>query len=93
MTFHGGEPVASGLAYSVMLVAGLQPKDLNDFVGARYVVVSMGDQTLRLTGTGAMDAGRVNFTQKDAGAGRDVRVWSILEADDGYTAVPEGLMR
>jgi hypothetical protein len=87
MTFVPAEPIASGKPYSVVDVEDHAPASLDDFVGERTFGLSVGTRTSRVRGVGRRDGDTVRFVEKDAAAGKDVRVWRVKSSEDtGFIA-------
>lgn len=80
MTFVPADPVISGKPYLVREVAGQVPSSLADFEGAQTLVLDGGR---RISGIGSRDEQGARFREKDADAGKDVRVWRITDASGG----------
>jgi len=94
MSLNYPEPIVSSERYVVIDVDGRKPGDLSDFTGWITAVIERNGQTHRLLGTGGEVDGAVRIYEKDAGPdGKDVRVWSLTEEDDGSFTVIHGAPR
>jgi hypothetical protein len=82
--FSAPRPVVSGRRYPVVRVAQQGPSALADFIGSTDFEVDLDGSPYTVYGVGRQFDCVVRFHQKDqAGAGKDVRVWSIRALDPG----------
>lgn len=87
MSFVPATPIASGKPYDVVVVDECHPDRLEDFIGQHALTIASGPGTSRVQGFGRLDGNGVRFTEKDAAASKDVRVWMIRKlADATFTA-------
>ncbi len=92
MSFPAPRPVVSGRAYPVRQARGQVPRQLGDFTGEGPLVVDLDDEPYTIWGPGVQAEGGVRVYEKsDEGAGKDIRVWVVSQADDGFTAMPAGV--
>jgi hypothetical protein len=87
MTYAPPDPVPSGRPYDVVAVDGGNPSSLDQFIGETVFTISQNDREWRICGLGGMHGAAVRFHEKDVNHdGKDVRVWHIETADEGFTA-------
>jgi hypothetical protein len=87
VNFTPATPVASGKPYPVIDLDDRAPRGLDDFVGDRAFNIATGAGTSQVRGVGRIDGDAVRFVEKDAAAGKDVRVWLVRQnGDTGFTA-------
>jgi hypothetical protein len=78
--------VPSGISYRVLAVDDAPPQALTDFAGEVTFTLDTGAGVYQVTGTGAAVDGAVRFFEKTP-TGKDLRVWSIRQVEDGFEAV------
>ena len=78
--------VISGVAYRVESVAGRDATLLAQFLGETSFTITLDGTEHHVRGCGSQLDDRVRFHEKDAVLGRDVRVWHVSSADDGFQA-------
>jgi hypothetical protein len=81
-------PVVSGQAYRVVSVDAAVPSTLGQFVGeVGFSVMHPGAGSSDVRGEGSAQASSVRFHEKDGdNAGKDVRVWEVVQVDGHFTA-------
>ncbi|WP_432571898.1 hypothetical protein [Kineococcus sp. SYSU DK005] len=80
-------PVVSGQVYVVDEVRGRAPRDLEDFAGETSFRVTHGGHVHEVVGIGRVLDGHARVHEKMGGAGgKDVRVWSVRRAEQGFAA-------
>lgn len=82
--------VPSGINYRVLAVGDTPPTALADFAGDVSFTLAAGDNVYSVSGTGALGSDAVRFFEKTP-TGKDLRVWSISQVDDGFEAVHAAL--
>jgi len=81
--------VSGGAVFPVEEVAGREPEELSDFVGATTVTVGDDGRTITLVGTGVVDQGVVQFQEREVScAASDGAVWRIVDQDGEFEAEP-----
>jgi hypothetical protein len=78
--------VISGVPYSVTAVGDTAPTVLDAFLGETVFTLDMAGHPYVVRGTGDALEGRVRVHEKSLAAGKDVRVWHVSQAADGFTA-------
>lgn len=80
--------VVSGQAYRVVSVDDARPSTLRQFVGeVSFSVAHPGAGASDVRGEGSAEGSSVRFHEKDLdNAGKDVRVWEVVQADGHFTA-------
>jgi hypothetical protein len=80
--------VVSGQAYRIVSVDDSRPSFLGQFVGqVEFSVLHPGAGTSHVRGEGSAQGSSVRFHEKDAdSAGKDVRVWEVVQAGADFTA-------
>jgi hypothetical protein len=86
MTSPTPDLVVSGVPFPVREVDGRAPSSLEDFLGDATLVLEDRSGPRSVTGTGHQDGDAVRVHEKAAGTGKDVRVWCVRSAGDGFTA-------
>ena len=86
MTYSVPEPVISGVPYPVTEVGGAPATDLDAFVGPVEILIDKNGSPYVINGEGLLrdDVARVH--EKNGKGGKDLRVWRIYQADDGFVA-------
>lgn len=89
MAVSATDPVVSGQPYRVVSVDGSPPSGLEQFIGEASFAIEKDGVESQIRGQGSATTAGVRFHEKDTEhAGRDVRTWQIVEADDGLSATP-----
>lgn len=84
MPFSAPRPIISGQPYSILPVGDRRPVNLSDFVGSTAFVLDVDGDAYAVCGTGVAVGNDVHVYEKDAaGAGKDIRVWTIRPQDPG----------
>ncbi len=79
--------VISGVPFPVREVGGRAPASLDDFADDVTLVLEDRSGRRSVVGSGHREGDTVRVHEKAAGAGgKDVRVWCVREAGDGFTA-------
>ncbi len=78
--------IVSGIRCPVVSVAGTDPRLLAQFLGTTEFTVDMAGTPYLVRGCGGWDDAHVRFHEKDEVLRRDVRVWCVLEDEDGIVA-------
>ena len=78
--------VISGVPYPVTATGDDAPTDLDDFLGETVFTIDLAGHPYVVRGTGDAPDGQVRVHEKSTHAGKDVRVWHVSKASDGFTA-------
>ena len=78
--------VVSGVTCPVTSVAGVPPAVLAQFIGETEFTVDMLGSPYLVRGCGSALHEQVRFHEKDPVLGRDVRVWHVAPAGNGFGA-------
>ncbi len=78
--------VISGVCCPVWSVGDGDPHRLEDFLGDTEFTVSMAGSPYVVHGCGSRHGDHVRFHEKDDMVGRDIRVWHVTLADQGFQA-------
>ena len=85
------EAIVSGQPYQVVGIDDAVLSSLWDFTGPRTVTLKYDADTLHVTGTGVSTEDYVRFYEKRPD-GRDLRIWRILQAHGGFSAVHQPMI-
>jgi hypothetical protein len=80
------QSVISGVPYVVTSTGDDAPSGLDAFLGETVFTIDLGDHPYVVRGTGDALEGVVRVHEKSAVAGKDVRVWHVREAEQGFLA-------
>ena len=81
--------VTRGAWYPVVEVAGREPEELADFVGATTVTLGEGVRAITVVGIGAVDKGVVQFHERElSSAAIDGPIWTIVDQGGDFAAEP-----
>ena len=80
------QSVISGVPYPVTTAGDGVPTGLDAFLGDTVFTLDMAGQPYVVRGTGDALEGRVRVHEKSLVAGKDIRVWYVSEAEQGFTA-------
>ncbi|MBW3640566.1 MAG: hypothetical protein KY451_12085 [Actinobacteria bacterium] len=80
------QSVISGVPCPVSAVHDHDPHLLEDFLGDTVFTVSMAGYPYVVRGCGSRVEDRVRFHEKDDMVGRDIRVWHVTPAAEGFQA-------
>ena len=83
------DDVTRGAWYPVEDVAGREPEELADFVGATTVTLGEGVRAITVVGIGVADKGVVQFQERElSSAAIDGPVWTIVDQGGDFEAEP-----
>ena len=80
------ESVISGVPYPVTAAGDGPPTQLDAFLGDTVFTIDLGGRPYVVRGTGDTVEGQVRVHEKSTYAGKDVRVWYVTPAGQGFTA-------
>lgn len=81
------QSVISGVPYPVTAVGDAAPSDLDAFLGEVTFTVDMAGHPYHVRGTGGdVGGGTIRVHEKSQVMGKDVRVWHVTQAADGFAA-------
>lgn len=81
--------VGGGAVFPVEEVAGREPEELGDFVGATTVTVGDDGRAITVVGIGVIDQGVVRFQEREvSSSATDGAVWRIIDHDGEFEAEP-----
>lgn len=80
------QSVISGVPYPVTTAGDGAPSALDAFLGETVFTIDMAGRAYVVRGTGDALEGKVRVHEKSTVAGKDVRVWHVVPAPQGFTA-------
>ena len=80
------QSVISGVPYVVTATGDAAPSDLDAFLGETVFTIDMAGRPYVVRGTGDALEGQVRVHEKSTVAGKDVRVWHVRKAEQGFLA-------
>ena len=88
MTFGTPSPISSATPYPVLLVGDEAPTTAAEVAAADRFTLDIDGTDYQVCGCGRLVGGVVRFHEKDvAHSGKDIRVWTVIQHDDGsFTA-------
>jgi hypothetical protein len=86
MTYSAPEPVVSGIPYRVTTVGGSPVSSLDEFVGTVEIEIDKHGSPYLIDGEGRVRDDAVRVHEKNGKGGKDVRVWRIYVAPEGFVA-------
>jgi hypothetical protein len=78
--------VISGVPYAVTTAGEQPPTGLDAFLGETVFTIDMAGRPYVVRGTGDALDGRVRVHEKSTVAGKDVRVWHVVQSGQDFTA-------
>jgi len=80
------QSVISGVPYPVTSTGESSRAGLDAFLGDTVFTIDMAGRPYVVRGTGDALDGMVRVHEKSSTVGKDVRVWHVAEASEGFTA-------